>query len=125
LYLTRLRPGRKINRLVNNQRQITTIFAALADPTRRGILLRLSSSGESPVTALAKPFRISPPAISRHLRVLEHARLIHRRRDGREHLIRARSEGLKDAQQWMAQCAAGWEFSFDTLENLLRKEKKP
>jgi DNA-binding transcriptional ArsR family regulator len=111
--------------LVNNQRQITAIFAALADPTRRGILLRLSSSGESPVTALAKPFRISPPAISRHLRVLEHARLIHRRRKGREHLIRARTEGLKDAQQWMAQCAAGWEFSFDTLENLLRKEKKP
>jgi hypothetical protein len=56
--------------------------------------------------------------------VLEHARLIHRRRKGREHLIRARTEGLKDAQQWMAQCAAGWEFSFDTLENLLRKEKK-
>jgi DNA-binding transcriptional ArsR family regulator len=111
--------------LVNNQRQITAIFAALADPTRRGILLRLSSSGESAVTALAKPFRISAPAISRHLRVLEHARLIHRRRDGREHLIRARSEGLKDAQQWMAQCEAGWEFSFDTLENLLRKEKKP
>jgi DNA-binding transcriptional ArsR family regulator len=123
--LTRLRPGRTINRLVNNQRQITAIFAALADPTRRGILLRLSSSGESAVTALAKPFRISAPAISRHLRVLEHARLIHRRRDGREHLIRARSEGLKDAQQWMAQCEAGWEFSFDTLENLLRKEKKP
>jgi len=62
------------------------------------------------------------------LRVLEHARLIHRRRQGREHLIRARSEGLTDAQRWMAQCAAGWEFSFDTLENLLknqqRKEKK-
>jgi DNA-binding transcriptional ArsR family regulator len=115
--------------LVNNQRQITAIFAALADPTRRGILLRLSSSGESPVTALARPFRISPPAISRHLRVLERARLIHRRRDGREHLIRARSKGLKDAQQWMAQCVAGWEFSFDTLDSLLRaqqrKGKKP
>jgi DNA-binding transcriptional ArsR family regulator len=111
--------------LVNNQRRITAIFAALADPTRRGILARLSASGESPVTALAKPFRISPPAISRHLRVLERARLIHRRRDGREHLIRARSEGLNDAQQWMAQCTAGWEFSFDRLEILLRKEQKP
>jgi DNA-binding transcriptional ArsR family regulator len=111
--------------LVNNQRRITAIFAALADPTRRGILVHLSTGGERSVTALSKPFRISPPAISRHLRVLEHARLIHRRRQGREHLIRARSEGLKDAQQWMALCAAGWEFSFDTLENLLRKEKKP
>jgi DNA-binding transcriptional ArsR family regulator len=111
--------------LVNNQRRINAIFAALADPTRRGILVRLSTSGESPVTALSKPFRISPPAISRHLRVLERARLIHRRRDGREHLIRARAEGLNDARQWMAQCAAAWEFSFDNLENLLKKEKKP
>lgn len=111
--------------MVNNQRRVTAIFAALADPTRRGILVHLSTGGERPVSALSKPFRISPPAISRHLRVLEHARLIHRRRQGREHLIRARSGGLKDAQQWMAQCAAAWEFSFDTLENLLRKEKKP
>jgi DNA-binding transcriptional ArsR family regulator len=111
--------------LVNNQRRITAIFAALADPTRRGILIHLSTTGERPVAALSKPFRISPPAISRHLRVLQRARLIHRRRQGREHLIRARSEGLKDAQQWMAQCAAGWEFSFDTLENLLKKEKQP
>jgi DNA-binding transcriptional ArsR family regulator len=114
-----------VNTSVNNQRRITRIFAALADPTRRGILVRLSARGESPVHSLAKPFRISPPAISRHLRVLEQARLIHRRRDGRVHLIRARSEGLNDAQQWMAQCAAAWEFSFDRLENLLRKEPKP
>jgi DNA-binding transcriptional ArsR family regulator len=111
--------------LVNNQSHVTRIFAALADATRRGILVRLSTSGESPVTALARPFRMSPPAISRHLRVLERARLIHRRRKGRVHLIRARADGLNDAQQWMAQCAAGWEFSFDTLENLLKKEKKP
>jgi DNA-binding transcriptional ArsR family regulator len=111
--------------LVNNQRQITAIFAALADPTRRRILAGLSGTRESRVTALAKPFRISPPAISRHLRVLENARLIHRRRQGREHLIRARSAGLDDARQWMAQCAAGWQFSFDTLGKLLKEEKKP
>ncbi len=110
---------------VTNQRRVTAVFAALADPTRRGILARLSASGESPVTRLAKPFRITPPAISRHLRVLERARLIHRRRDGRVHLIRARAEGLNDARQWMAQCAAAWEFSFDNLENLLKKEKTP
>jgi DNA-binding transcriptional ArsR family regulator len=109
--------------LVNNQKKITATFAALADPTRRGMLVRLSGRGECTVSALAKPFRISPPAISRHLRVLERARLIHRRRKGREHLIRARSRGLKDAQQWIAQCAAGWEFSFDTLDALLRKEQ--
>ena len=114
--------------MVNNQR-ITAIFSALADPTRRRILARLSNRAESPVTALAKPFRISPPAISRHLRVLERARLIHRRRAGRVHLIRARPGALKEAQRWISECVAGWEFSFDALDELLkcegRKDKKP
>jgi DNA-binding transcriptional ArsR family regulator len=108
--------------LVNNQTQVTAVFAALADPTRRRILSRLSIRTESPVTALAKPFRISAPAISRHLRVLESARLIERRREGREHLIRARPSGLKAAQEWMGQCALAWEFSFDNLDTLLKKE---
>jgi DNA-binding transcriptional ArsR family regulator len=108
--------------MVNNQRRITAIFSALADPTRRRILVRLSNGREDPVTALAKPFRISLPAVSRHLRVLEKARLIGRRRDGRVHLIRARSDGLKPAQNWMAQCAAGWNFSFDALDELLKNE---
>jgi DNA-binding transcriptional ArsR family regulator len=115
--------------LVNNQKEITAVFAALADPTRRRILWRLSKSEGSPVTALAKPFRISAPAISRHLRVLEKARLIERRRDGRVHLIRARPAGLESAQKWIAECAAGWDFSFDALDHLLenqkRKEEKP
>jgi DNA-binding transcriptional ArsR family regulator len=118
-----------INGLVNNQRKITAIFAALADPTRRRILGRLSNQAESPVTALAKPFHMSAPAVSRHLRVLETARLIDRRRAGREHLIRARPGGLKEAQVWINQCAAAWEFSFDVLSHLLknpkRKERKP
>lgn len=112
-----------INPLVNNQEKITAIFAALADPTRRRILVRLSNNGEGPVTALAKPFRISLPAISRHLRVLENARLIERRRHGRIHLIRARTGGLKAAQEWITQFAAGWDFSFDALDQLLEKEQ--
>jgi DNA-binding transcriptional ArsR family regulator len=110
--------------MVNNQKQITAIFAALADPTRRRILVRLSDSGEGPVTALAKPFRISLPAVSRHLRVLEKARLIDRRREGRLHLIRVRAAGLKQAHDWMAQFAAGWDFSFDALDELLRNERR-
>ena len=113
-----------INPMVNSQKKVTAIFAALADPTRRRILVRLANHGEGAVTALAKPFRISPPAISRHLRVLEKARLIDRRRAGRTHVIRVRSEGLKPAQDWMDQCAAGWDFSFDTLDSLLKKEQK-
>jgi DNA-binding transcriptional ArsR family regulator len=99
--------------LVNNQKQITAVFAALADPTRRRIVARLANREECAVTALAKPFRISPPAISRHLRVLEKAGLVQRRRTGRVHLIRTRPDGLKEAQRWINECAAGWEFSFD------------
>ncbi len=122
-------PRHTINRLVNNQNRITAIFAALADPTRRRILVQLSNAAESPVNALAKPFHISPPAVSRHLRVLENARLIRRRREGRVHLIRVRPAGLKEAQKWIDECAAAWEFRFDALDRLLgnqeRKEKKP
>ncbi|MGA2580628.1 MAG: metalloregulator ArsR/SmtB family transcription factor [Bryobacteraceae bacterium] len=110
--------------MVNNQTRITAVFAALADPTRRRILVRLANGGEGPVTALAKPFRISLPAISRHLRVLEKARLIDRRRQGRAHLIRARAAGFKQAQDWIAQCVAGWDYSFDALDELLKNEQR-
>jgi DNA-binding transcriptional ArsR family regulator len=106
------------------QRHLTTVFAALGDPIRFGILVRLTQRGESPVTALAKPFRISLPAVSRHLRILESARLIERRRKGRVHFIRARAAGLKQAQSWIAHCAAAWDFQFDALDELLRNEKR-
>jgi DNA-binding transcriptional ArsR family regulator len=105
------------------QSEVSTIFAALADPTRRRILMRLSNEGQSPVSALAEPFRMSLPAISRHLRVLEKARLIVRRRTGRLHLIRMRPAGLKQAQEWMEQCEAGLKFSFDALDQLLKNEQ--
>jgi DNA-binding transcriptional ArsR family regulator len=122
--LTPARAARTINAMVNNQKKITAIFAALADPTRRSILVRLSNNGEGPVTTLAKPFRISLPAVSRHLRVLETARLIDRRREGRVHMIRVRPAGFKQAQDWMAQFAAGWDFSFDALDELLKIEQR-
>ena len=108
--------------MVNESRRVTAVFAALADPTRRRILEHLSRAGETRVTTLAKPFQISKPAISRHLRVLEQARLIRRQRRGRLHLIRARAGGLRHAQQWIAQCAAGWARAFDALDELLSAE---
>jgi DNA-binding transcriptional ArsR family regulator len=111
---------RTFNAVVNKQQRVTAVFAALADPTRRRIVQRLSEQGESRVTALAKPFRISLPAISRHLRVLENARLIKRKRHGREHLIRSHTAGLEDVRKWITQCAAGWESGFDTLDELLK-----
>jgi DNA-binding transcriptional ArsR family regulator len=115
--------------VVNERKKITAVFAALADPTRRRIMERLCERGEIRVTVLARPFRISKPAISRHLRVLEDARLIQRQRKGRLHLIRARAAGLAEAQRWIAHYAAGWDSAFDALDELLkseqRKEKKP
>lgn len=110
--------------MVNNQTRVTAIFSALADPTRRRILVRLSERGETPVTTLARPFRISPPGFSKHLRVLEKARLIQRHRKGRLHLIRTRAAGMKEAQKWMAQCAAFWDFKFDALDDLLKSEER-
>jgi DNA-binding transcriptional ArsR family regulator len=99
------------------------VFAALADPTRRRILERLRARGESPVTALAKPFRMSLPAISKHLRVLERARLVKRQRQGRIHLIGPDTEGLKDAQAWIRLHAEQWDAAFDALEEFLKSEQ--
>jgi DNA-binding transcriptional ArsR family regulator len=110
--------------MVNNQTRTSSVFSALADPTRRRILVRLSNNGEDPVTALAKPFRISLPAVSRHLRVLEKAKLIERRRHGRTHIIRLRPSGLDEARNWMAQLSGGWNHSFDVLDQLLTSEQR-
>ena len=73
---------------------------------------------------LARPFRISSPAVSRHLRVLERAGLIERRREGRVHFIRAQTQGLREAQQWIENCTAAWHFSFDKLDALLSQRRK-
>lgn len=76
------------------------------------------------MTALARPFHISLPGFSKHLRVLENARLIQRQRRGRLHLIRARAAGLREAQKWIAQCAAFWDSRFDALDELLKSEER-
>jgi DNA-binding transcriptional ArsR family regulator len=120
--LTPPRLARILNEVVNSQPEISAVFAALADPIRRQILARLSTIGEGPVTELAKPFPVSLPAVSRHLRVLEEARLIDRRVTGRVHVIRFRAAGLKAAQDWMTRCAAAWDHSFDALDALLQTE---
>lgn len=108
--------------MVNSNARVTAIFSALADPTRRRILVRLSEGGSAAVTDLSKPFRISAPAISRHLRVLERARLIGRTKSGRVHMIRARREGLQPANEFLTRLAEGIDRSFDTLDDLLKIE---
>lgn len=103
-------------------------FAALADPTRRAILARLAS-GEASVTELAKPFEISLPAISRHLKVLEHAGLIARGREAQWRPRTLQAGPLKEAADWLEQYRRFWEESFDRLETLLgelqAKDPKP
>jgi DNA-binding transcriptional ArsR family regulator len=98
-------------------------FAALADPTRRAILARLAG-GEATVNELAEPFRISLPAISRHLKVLEQARLIDRERDGSYRRCRLRAGRLEVASQWLSFYERFWNDRFDRLaEHLARTHK--
>jgi len=97
-------------------------FAALADPTRRAILARLAS-GEATVTELARPFGISLPAISRHLKVLERAGLIARGREAQWRPRSLRAEPLRQAAGWLEQYRAFWEQSLDRLETHLAEAK--
>ena len=97
---------------------LSATFAALADPTRRAILARLAQ-GESPVGDLVKPFPISAPAISRHLRVLETAGLIERKVDAQWRICRLHAPGLRRANDWLAQYRAFWDDSLDRLVEVL------
>jgi DNA-binding transcriptional ArsR family regulator len=110
--------------VVNKQARLTSIFAALAHPVRRRILERLSPRRQMRVTALAKPFRMSLPAISKHLVVLERATLVTRERSGREHLIRPNAAGLKEAREWLARHAAVWDVALDALDHVPQNERR-
>lgn len=94
---------------------LTTIFAAIADPTRRAILARLEG-GEATVTELAAPFAMSMPAISKHLKVLERAGLIERGRDAQRRPCRLCAAPLRDAADWIERYRTQWEQRLDRLE---------
>jgi DNA-binding transcriptional ArsR family regulator len=96
-------------------------FGALADPTRRAILARLAETPEVTVTDLARPFDVSLPAISRHLRVLEGAGLIARRREGRVHHCRVVAAPMKPASEWIARYERFWEEKLDALARYLEE----
>src|SRR6187551_456086 len=104
--------------------RLSQTFAALADPTRRAMLVRLSK-GEANVSDLAKPFlkEMSLPAITKHLKVLEKAGLVTKTRDAQWRPCKLNAEGLKDAADWMEQYRAFWEESFDRLEEYLNTVK--
>jgi DNA-binding transcriptional ArsR family regulator len=95
------------NYMVTNSRQLDLTFGALADPTRRAILARLAL-GESTVGDLAEPFRVSRPAISKHLRVLERAGLVRREREGRVSRCELDAEAMREAADWIERYRVFW-----------------
>ena len=106
--------------------RLDAAYAALADPTRRAILARLAL-GEATVGEIAQPFPISGPAVSRHLKVLEGANLIVRRKQGQTHILSLNPTGLKSAQEWLDYYRAFWTGSLNRLAEHLKRnptEKK-
>ena len=107
--------------------QLSVTFAALADPTRRAILARLAQ-GEASVTELAKPFDLSLPGISKHLKVLQRAGLITQGRNAQWRPCRLDGTRLKDAADWVGDYRRFWDESFerldDVLQDLIQEEKK-
>jgi DNA-binding transcriptional ArsR family regulator len=99
---------------------LSLTLSALADPTRRAILARLSG-GETSVTALAEPFRMSLPAVTKHLKVLERAGLITRGKQAQWRPCRLKPQPLKDVADWLEQYRQFWEQSFDRLEEYLQE----
>jgi len=100
--------------------RLDATFAALADPTRRAILARLAS-GETSVMELAKPFRMSQPAISKHLKVLERAGLISRGRDAQRRPCRIDARPLAEVSDWLEAYRRFWDGSFQRLDELLKE----
>ncbi|CAN5716812.1 metalloregulator ArsR/SmtB family transcription factor [soil metagenome] len=98
--------------------QLSAVFGALADPTRRAILTRLTE-GDANVGELSAPFTVSQPAISRHLKVLERAGLISRSRQATARLSHLEAEPLRDATEWLARYREYWDARFERLDELL------
>jgi len=103
---------------IETRDQLSTVFGALADPTRRALLTRLTT-GDATVAELAAPFRVSQPAISRHLKVLEQAGLISRRRRATARLSHLEAQPLREATVWLVHYREYWDESYDRLDALL------
>jgi DNA-binding transcriptional ArsR family regulator len=103
--------------------QLDAVFSALADPTRRAILVRLAE-GDANVGELAAPFEMSQPAVSRHLKVLERAGLISRRRRATERLSHLEAKPLREATSWLVRYRDYWAASHDRLDELLARLRK-
>ena len=105
--------------MVNYAMQLDTIFASLADPTRRDILSRVAR-GELTVGALAANYNISLPGISKHLRVMEHAGLITKRKEGTQQFVSLAPEALMTADEYLEQYRQMWQSRLDKLDNIIK-----
>ena len=103
--------------------RLDAVFAALADPTRRAIIERLSRV-EARVTEVAEPFPISLNAVSKHIRVLEASGVVKRQRKGRDHILSINTRSLDEIEEWIEQTRRYWERRLDAMERLLRELKK-
>lgn len=102
------------------ERRLDLAFGALSHPIRRGILARLST-GEATIAELAKPFKVSAPAITKHMRVLEDAGLLTRVKKGREHHCRLEAKRMKEAEAWIEAHSKFWNEKLDALERYLKE----
>jgi DNA-binding transcriptional ArsR family regulator len=107
----------------SDRQRLDTVFAALADPTRRAILSRLAA-GDASVNEIAAPFEMSQPAVSKHLRVLERAGLIERDVDKQRRPARLKAEPMAAAVRWLGELQQFWSSSLDQLDGLLEELKK-
>ena len=103
--------------------RLDAVFAALADPTRRAIIERLSR-GEARVTEVAEPFPMSLNAVSKHIRVLEASGVVARHRKGRDHILSINTRSLDEVDRWIMRTRRYWEGRLDAMEDLLRELKK-
>jgi DNA-binding transcriptional ArsR family regulator len=107
-----------------NDGRLDTVFSALSDPTRRGILAALAG-GERPVTGLAEPYGMSLPGFMKHLRILEDAGLLEREKEGRVVNCTLSAGPMREAMEWLERYQAFWEERLDALARYLEKEEQP
>jgi DNA-binding transcriptional ArsR family regulator len=108
--------------MVKYSASLDSTFGALADPTRRAILATLQL-GRASISELAKPHRMSLPAVMKHVHVLEQAGLVSQEKNGRTRVCRLAAEPFKDAEAWISQYSKFWQRNFDSLERYLKEEK--
>ena len=111
------------NEAASRAARLNAVFAALADPTRRAIIERLSR-GEARVTDVAEPFHMSLNAVSKHIRVLEASGVVERHRKGRDHILSINTHSLDEADGWIERMRSFWEQRLDAMEHLLHELKK-